>query len=254
MLLPIALLSSPAFAGPGLETLPVDVHLTLCAPTTQTLRKFDLNESDAKSREVWFFDTKNLDLFEQGLNIRARQKEDADKAEITVKLRPIDSANIADSWFENSDFKCETDDFGATSQGACSLNAKIKGSDFSDQLKAPDLRDLLSDSQEKFISESLAVNFSRKDVLALGPVADQVWDFKNPRFPNGVSLEFWNVKGMTSMIELKSSTDAKSASSIHAALVSLAQENGLALCADQSGKAKDTMMYLASHCADGGCR
>jgi hypothetical protein len=89
-------------------------------------RTMEANENTADVRLLYFYDTPDLDLFKAGLVLRARLvKGGADES--TVKIRPVEPADVARDWRRVKGFKLESDWVGDRSSGA-KLTRLQKGS------------------------------------------------------------------------------------------------------------------------------
>jgi len=240
------LIPSIAFAGPSLKSLPVEIHISVCSGVSETVQKLGLTPTFDEHRTGWFFDNDELALLNQGLMIRARQKDGASHAQITVKLRPYDSARVSDHWFSDDDFKCETDDYGVSSDvGACSLNAKLKTKTLNQMVSNFDDSTLLSNDQRSFLSENLSPLPSFAGVRALGPIDVSDWDFKSTDGTHDLELEVWQVSGMDPVIEVSTRTSTGAAPQLRDVLTRMILDRGLNLCRRQDGKSRQTLEYLA---------
>src|SRR5688572_10169919 len=84
----------------------VELKLTLRAEHVDLAREqLELHDDDAEERDIFFFDTPQLELFDQGVILRARNiHEDDDDS--TIKIRPLAAKKVAASWFGLAGFKC----------------------------------------------------------------------------------------------------------------------------------------------------
>ena len=65
-------------------------------------------ELDDNERYIYFFDTPELELFEQGVIARARRIVGAEH-DSTIKFRPVDPDSVPALWRKYSGFKIEAD-------------------------------------------------------------------------------------------------------------------------------------------------
>ena len=72
------------------------------------LKRFGLDRSNDEQRYIYFFDTPGLDLLRAGIITRARRIV-GDTHDCTVKLRPVEPADVASKWRKYRDFKNEAD-------------------------------------------------------------------------------------------------------------------------------------------------
>jgi hypothetical protein len=145
-----------------------------------------------RERDVYFFDTKALDLFTGlGLVLRARLNFDEDEDDSTVKLRPADLANPAAPWRTVEKIRVELDVVGSKEVPS----AKLDGTPDKGEIEA--VRDnersvakLFSDRQEKLITRCTAIALS--DLAVLGPVEARVWELEG-LFPHKLAVEKWTL-------------------------------------------------------------
>src|SRR5262252_1169093 len=74
-------------------------------------RTMALNEDTAEIRVIHFYDTLELDLFGAGVALRTRLVKGVHD-DSTVKVRPVEAANIAEEWKKLKGFKLEADCVG----------------------------------------------------------------------------------------------------------------------------------------------
>ena len=74
----------------------------------EALKRFRMTTGNDEERYIYFFDTPGLDLLGAGMIARARRVVGGDH-DCTVKLRPVDPADVAPKWRKYRDFKIEVD-------------------------------------------------------------------------------------------------------------------------------------------------
>lgn len=87
------------------------VELKLVAPMhthRATIAKLGLDPIEAEVRQVYFFDTPNLDLNKAGVVVRARRIQGG-AGDTVIKLRPVDPAAIDKGLRRSESFKTEID-------------------------------------------------------------------------------------------------------------------------------------------------
>ena len=119
----IVLLIAGIFGG-QLTATAEDVEIKFVVKTDQVekaIGALGLDKAAAEKRTIYFFDTKDLSLFNQpdaSIILRSRTTEGKDKGETTVKLRAKGALEIEDEWKqrerngEKLDFKIEKDQVG----------------------------------------------------------------------------------------------------------------------------------------------
>jgi hypothetical protein len=88
----------------------------------EVLEALEQAHIEPEAREVYFFDTEDLTLFEAGIVLRARRVHDgADDS--TVKLRPVDSKSIGERWKADPKLEFEVDAVGDDYVASAKLSA-----------------------------------------------------------------------------------------------------------------------------------
>jgi len=191
------------------------------------IARFGLRTSKAAARDVWFYDTESLDLFDQGLTLRARKKK-SDDDDSTVKLRPVLPEDVAPEWFDESGFKCEEDWTGDRHVGSCSLTVTQDPGeidDVGDGLRA--VKALFSNEQETFADTSAAGPVDYEALLPLGPIDARVWTVKTSSLGK-LTFEHWDVAGELELCEVSLRVSEDDAEAIQQKLAAYLAKKGLA--------------------------
>jgi hypothetical protein len=192
----------------------------------EAISRFGLVTSKAAVRDVWFYDTESLDLFDQGLALRARKKKnDADDS--TVKLRPVLPEDVAPEWFDESGFKCEQDWTGDRHVDSCSLTVTQDSGeidDVGDGVRA--VKALFSNEQETFADTSTAGPVDYDELLPLGPIDARVWTVKTSSLGK-LTFEHWDVAGELELCEVSLRVSEDEATAIQQKLDAYLAKKGL---------------------------
>jgi hypothetical protein len=246
-------LRSPARLAVGEEVNRVEIKLSCdSAHIDQAVKAFELKDADANRRVIHFFDSKNLGLFQAGIILRARQSADTeaahgDKAETTVKLRPLARSQVRGDWFKLDDFKCETDSTGQRTIDSCSLDQKVKTADLIEVLqgKAGEKK-VFGEKQEEFVSEYRTVRVDWDRSEPLGPIASRTWKLKFEGFTDPVAIELWDLSADLHLMEISTRADAGQVDQITAKLKKLLETRGVRVAADGETKTRTALEYFAS--------
>lgn len=156
------------------------------------LADFGLTPDLAELRDVWFYDTQDLALFEAGAILRARSVT-GDDDDSTVKMRPLLASEVDPVWFEEKDFKCETDWTPSKATSSCSLGRELDEGEIEDVAAGEaDLDSLFSHEQEDFLAEH-GPWFDWDELGPLGPVPAQVWKVEHDELPAKMTAELWRL-------------------------------------------------------------
>lgn len=146
----------------------------------------------AELRDIWFYDTGELTLFESGAILRARSVTDDDD-DTTVKLRPMAAADVDPALFADGDFKCETDWTPSTVVSSCSFGRTIDEGEIVEVADGTrDIESLFSSEQEDFLAAH-GPAFDWDGLAPLGPVAAQVWKVEHDDLPAKMTAELWQL-------------------------------------------------------------
>lgn len=156
------------------------------------LADFGLTPDVAELRDIWFYDTDDLALFGAGAILRARSVTDDDD-DSTAKLRPLLASEVDPAWFEDKDFKCETDWTPSASTSSCSLGRELDEGEIEAVADGEaDIDSLFSSEQEDFLAAH-GPAFDWYDVAPLGPVPAQVWKVEHDELPGKMTAELWRL-------------------------------------------------------------
>lgn len=182
----------------------VEIKITVIAEqeglVRETVREDDL---EPVRRRVFFFDKRKLELLGGDVVLRARATRD-DEDDSTVKLRPVDPAQIGRRWRrETKGFEIELDIVG--DEPACS--AKLEEAQQRGEIDAVahekrSIEKLFSDDQEDLIREYKPDKVSWDDLKVLGPIEVEKWEWRPPGFPHEVSIEEWVLPDKSDFLEL----------------------------------------------------
>jgi hypothetical protein len=181
------------------------VEIKMTVHTDQEMyavRALDLDFDAAEVRELYFFDTPELALFEQGLILRARLIQDDDD-DSTVKIRPVDPTAIPDKWRTVEGFKLEEDLVGSKVVCSASLTTVQKPGEVRDVFEGSrPIAKLFSSDQEEFLAAHTPVNPDFATLRVLGPISVLRWKLEHPDLPDELTAEEWRLPNKTDLLEL----------------------------------------------------
>ena len=172
------------------------------ADVTRVLARLGLDASDAEQRDVYFYDTRALDLFAHGIVLRARKVHDgADDS--TIKFRPLARTDVDRAWFDESGFKCETDIAGTTAVDSCSLTVPQDRGEIDDVAAGRRRVDqLFSSAQEDFARTFASAPIAWSSLRALGPIDERVWQRESRSLRAPLTVERWTLPDGHVLLEL----------------------------------------------------
>jgi hypothetical protein len=149
------------------------VELKLTVPASgqrSALRALGVDPLDAQIRQVFFFDTPELTLYQAGLNLRARRMQGKGEDSV-VKVRPVDPDRLDAEWRVSPNMKVEVD---AMPGGyVCSASVKGRpgdGDTRSVALAGLPIRKLFSKEQRTFYAMHAPEGLEMDELVVLGPI------------------------------------------------------------------------------------
>lgn len=211
---------------------------------SSALSKFKLTAAKATRRDVWFYDTGGLALFDAGLVLRARKtKGGADDS--TVKLRPLLAGDVDRSWFGVSGFKCEEDRVGTRAISSCSLtNKQDTGEIDSVGRGTRTVEKLFTADQEEFV-DGYHGALDWTSLEALGPVDAKVWRFYVKGFKPQVTAEQWTLPDGSNLLELSTKVTLREADQIAKAFEALLVARKFDTSAKQETKTRTALEFFS---------
>jgi hypothetical protein len=204
-----------------------------------------LTDERANRRDIWFYDTSKLALFESGLVLRARVKG-AEKADATVKARPVEKGRVDASWFSLPGFKCEEDRVGERRVHSCSLTEDQQGDAVRRAaIGEPRVRSLFSKEQERFFEAFGGGTVGWDPLVPLGPIPSRAWKVRTRLFEEPLVVEAWKLDGEDAVLELSTRSESDHADAVSATLTSYLAGLGFEAQPLQDAKTRAALTRLA---------
>jgi hypothetical protein len=224
----------------------VEIKLTVTAEQEQLVRQ-TVREENLKPvrRRVFFFDTRKLDLFDGHVVLRARLTS-GDEDDSTVKLRPVDPAEIGLRWKrETEGFEVELDIVG--DEPTCS--AKLGETQERGEIEAVadenrPIKKLFSDDQEDLLREYKPEQVSWDDLKVLGPIEVEKWEWQPPGFAHEVTIEEWVLPDKSDFLELSIKVDPVEAIEAGGAFQALLVDHKLKPDGDSQAKTRWALEFF----------
>jgi hypothetical protein len=191
-------------------------------------------------------DTKELDLFESGIVLRARLVRDgADDS--TVKLRPVVPAELEPHWKELDSFEVELDAVG--DDAICSAKLSVDQNRGEIRNVASGEREkqkLFSGTQEQLIAEHAPAEIAWEELAVLGPVEVRKWEVQPEGFDYEVTIEEWVLPDDSDLVELSVKADPADAAKASAAFKELLRARGIDTEGDAQTKTRAALRYFTT--------
>jgi hypothetical protein len=199
--------------------------------------RLGLWNDQSETRNIWFFDTMSLDLYNAGMILRAREI-DGDDDDSTVKLRPFTRPELDSELRTNDDMKCELDRDPDGATTACSLKVEQAEGQI-DEVAAGErqLRTLFSSEQE-YMFEVHGPGLAMTDLEPLGPIPARVWTLRSDEVSEKVTAELWYMPDGSQVLELSTKVDLADADDAMDDLLDFVADRDIDLDATQESKTK----------------
>jgi hypothetical protein len=225
----------------------IEIKITARAADEDEVRAaLETADIEAERREIWFYDTPDLALFDRGLVLRARLIHGgADDS--TVKLRPVDPATIEDAWKATRGFEIELDAVGE--DAICSAKLSIdqdRGEIAAVAAGTRPIRSLFSKSQERLVELRWPDGVDWDSLTAFGPVAVRKWQFTPKDFDHEVTVEEWVLPDDSDLVEISFKTAPDDAALASEAFVAGLRRRGFDTEGDQQTKTRSALRYFTT--------
>ncbi len=223
----------------------VEVKITAQMKDETMVRKaLERSGEEPEHRQVYFYDTSDLALFDAGVVLRAR-KVSGDTDDSTVKLRPVDPTTLSEAWKQTEGFEVELDGVGDSTICSAKLSAEQAGGEI-DAVAAGDreIRKLFSAEQERLVVEHAPTSITWQDLQILGPVEVRKWKIDPKGFGEDVVAEEWTLPDGSDLIELSIKIEPERANDASETFMGFLEDNGFTTEGDQQTKTRATLTYF----------
>lgn len=207
-------------------------------------RVLGIDPMNAQIRQVFFFDTKDLQLNDSGVVVRARRRQN-DTGDSVVKIRPVDPGDLSEDLRADPEFGVEVD----AMPGGYVCSASFKGSADNTAIKDAaagemKLRKLFSKRQRAFFAEHAPEGVEIDDLDVLGPIPTLRVKFGSDGYDRPMVGELWLYPDGSQVVEL--STKASPSEAFQAALEwrAFLQTRGIDISGEQQTKTKTALEFF----------
>lgn len=228
----------------------VELKITLPEHEQQaTIAALGLDPLEAQVRQVYFFDTPDLQLNRSGVAVRARRIQGR-AGDTVVKLRPVVPDDLPEDIRRSASVNVEVD---ATPKGyvcSASMKGKIPNDDVRNALGGGgSVRKLFSKEQRSFYRAHAPEGLGLDDLRVLGPVF-VLKEVLVPRdYGRRLVAELWLLPDGSRILELSTKCAPAEAFQIAVETRSYLEGKGLDLSADPQMKTKTSLDFFASRLA-----
>ena len=214
-------------------------------PSAETVEALELDPLEAQIRQVFFFDTPELDLDAHGVVVRARRIQGKGGDSI-VKLRPVVPSELPEELRLSGAFRVEVDAL----PGGFVCSGTLKGTpDAADVARAArgtlPLRKLFSKEQRQLFAAHAPQGIGLDDLTVLGPIFVLKLRLVPPDLGRKLVAEMWLYPDGSRILELSTRAATNEAFQIAAETRAFLVERGVDLSGEQETKTRKALEYFA---------
>jgi hypothetical protein len=224
------------------------VELKLTVPEADqrsAVEALGMDPLDAQIRQVFFFDTPDLALYEKGVVARARrvQKKGDDSV---VKLRPVVPSQLDEDLRESPNMVVEVD----AMPGGFVCSAALKRSLGTTEVRAAAkgerrLGKLFSKEQRAFFAEHAPDGVDLDELTVLGPIHVLKLKFSPGDYGRRLVAELWMYPDYTRILELSTKCAPAEAFDVAARTRAFLTKQGIDLTSEQQTKTRTALEFFA---------
>jgi hypothetical protein len=219
-------------------TIPEDAHQNV-------LRTMGVDPLDARIRQVFFLDTRELTLNRSGVVVRARRIQDA-AADTTVKLRPVVPDELPKPLRKDPAFTIEVD----AMPGGFVCSGSMKGIATNDEVLAVAegrlaARKLFGRVQRDLFAEHAPDGLRLDDLAVLGPINVLKLKMIPKAFGRKVAVELWNYPDGSRILELSTKCPPAEGFQVAAEVKARLAASDLDLSGKQQTKTQAALRYFS---------
>jgi hypothetical protein len=228
------------------------VELKLTIPESDqrsAVQALGMDPLEGELRQVYFFDTPELALFEAGVVARARrvQKKGDDSV---VKLRPVEPNDLAESLRKSPNLVVEVDAMPGGFVCSASLKHALEKTPVRETCAGNGaLSKLFSKEQRSFFSANAPEKIDLDELAVLGPVNVLKLKFSPEGFDRRLVAELWLYPDNTRILELSTKCKPSEAFQIAAELRAFLIGHGVDLEGEQQTKTRTALEFFSNQFA-----
>jgi hypothetical protein len=226
------------------------VELKLTIPELHhrsTVAALGIDPLDAQIRQVFFFDTPELELDAAGIVVRARRVQDR-KHDTVVKLRPVVPAELPKKMRESPNMVVEVDAMPGGYVCSASVKRRLGKVDAKDAVNGSiPLRKLFSKRQRSFFADHAPDGLELDRLTALGPIFVLKLNFVTEDFDQKLVAEMWLYPDGSRILELSTKCAPEEMFQVAAESRAFLSSRGVDLSGKQQTKTRTALKFFAEH-------
>jgi len=228
-----------------------ELKLTVPEPHQRsTVAALELDPLEAQIRQVFFFDTPELALQDQGVVVRARRIQGKGGDSI-VKLRPVVPSELPPELRRSGAFRVEVDAL----PGGFVCSGTLKGAPAAaDVLRAArgklQLRKLFSKEQRQLYANHAPEGVALDDLAVLGPIFVLKLRLFPPELGRRLVAEIWLYPDGSRILELSTRCETTEAFQVAVETRAFLVQRGVDLSGEQEMKTRKALQFFAQELAE----
>ena len=209
-----------------------------------TAHALDIDPLTAQIRQVYFFDTPDLELNKLGVVVRARRIQ-GKASDTVVKLRPVVPAELPAKYRKSPDFKVEVDVTPGGYVCSGSLVSDVGKTDVRNHLaEGRPLRKLFSPEQREFYA-SHANDIAIDDLSVLGPIFVLKGQVTPKGFSQRITAEVWMYPDNSRAMEISTKCLPGQGLALAEELKTFLDKKGVEMSDSQQTKTSKALQYFS---------
>jgi hypothetical protein len=211
-----------------------------------TIRGLPLDPVEAQTRQVYFFDTPDLALYNGGLVVRARRSQGG-RGDTVIKLRPAVPDELPEDLRSSGALNVEVD----AVPGGFICSASFKGRSDGESIRAAvsgelPLRKLFSRDQRTFFTDFAPAGLELDSLVPLGPTFVLKGQFTPPELNRRMVAEMWLYPDGSRILELSTKCLPNEMFQVAAEARAYLAHNGVPIGAAQQMKTKTALAFFTA--------
>jgi len=224
------------------------VELKVTVPESEhrsAVSALEMDALDAQIRHVYFFDTPDLALYENGLVARGRRTQQKGDDSV-VKLRPVVPEKLPSELRDSAGFGVEVDAMPGGYVCSGSMKGTVKTGRVREAVRGDrDLHKLFSSEQRDLFSEYGPRGIELDDLSILGPIFVLKLKFLPEGYDRKLAAELWWYPDYSRVLELSIKCAPSEAFQVAAETRAFLRERGVDLSGEQQTKTRKALEFFS---------
>jgi hypothetical protein len=220
-------------------TLPAEEH-------RNAIRKLGLDPMDAQIRQIFFFDTPDLQLYNNGIAVRARRIQGR-SGDSVIKLRPVVPDELSEDVRRSAAMNVEVDAMPGGFVCSASMKGKISNEDVLDAVSGSrPIRKVFSKEQRAFYAQHAPEGLELDQLRILGPTFVLKEVVTPPKFGRRLVAEVWLLQDGSRILELSTKSAPNEAFQVAFEARAYLEGLGLDLSSEPQPKTRSVLEFFAA--------